>query len=103
MLIDPTPATIAATGEMNLRRQIDKSVSRALVDADYARLLLSDPTVVLEDQGCPLQQYKALRSIRADTLFDLAQQALALFWAVGPSREHLDQEESLQLATAAAR
>ena len=94
------PASLAHISEKELRRQIDRSVSRALVDDDYARLLLSDPTVVLEDRGCPPQQYKSLRTIRASTLLDFARQAQCLFWSVdaGP----VAQEDQRQLAAAAA-
>ena len=61
--------------DKELRRHIDRSVSRALVDGEYARLLLTDPTVVLEDHECPPQQYLSLLSIQADTLLDFARQA----------------------------
>jgi hypothetical protein len=71
-------------GEKDLRRQIDKCVSQALVDADYAKALLSDPTTVLGDRDCPPQQYLSLRSINASTLLEFAQQARELFWAVDP-------------------
>lgn len=71
------PAQLAAR---DLQRQIDRSVSRALVDHEYARHLLADPTVLLEDRGCSPQQYLHLRSIRAESLPDFARQAHALFW-----------------------
>jgi hypothetical protein len=71
-------------GEKDLRRQIDKCVSEALFDADYARTLLSDPTTVLGDRDCPPQQYLSLRSINASTLLEFAQQARDLFWVVDP-------------------
>lgn len=71
--------------EKDLRRQIDRSVSRALVDGEYARLLLVDPTVVLEDHGCPPQHYLSLRSIQATSLLDFASQAYGLFWAIETS------------------
>src|SRR5579862_5752468 len=87
-------------GENDLRRQIDRSVSRALVDRDFERLLLTDPTVVLEDHGCPPQQYRSLRSIRATDLSDFARQAQQLFWIVDakPART----EDHLRFAAAAA-
>jgi hypothetical protein len=88
--------------ERDLRRQIDRSVSRALVDGEYARLLLADPTMVLEDHECPPQQYLSLMSIEASTLLDFARQAQALFWAFQPSNEEaLVGEDSLPLAAAA--
>jgi hypothetical protein len=103
MLLDTKPCSVTVIGEKDLRRQIDRSVSRALVDGEYARLLLTDPTVVLEDRGCPPQQYKSLRSIHAGNLLDFAQQAQALFWATGPLTQNHDQEDQLPLAAAAAR
>jgi len=92
----------AHIGERNLRRQIDRSVSRALVDGEYARLLLTDPTVALEDHGCAPQQYRSLRSIRATDLVDFARQAQALFWIV-ESQTTTHQEDQLPLAVAATR
>src|SRR5436853_7921094 len=59
-MIETQVPTLAHVSEKELRRQIDRTVSRALVDDDFARLLLADPTVVLEDLGCPPQQYKSL-------------------------------------------
>jgi hypothetical protein len=103
MLDTTKPDSLSVIGEKDLRRQIDRSVSRALFDGDYARLLLSDPTVVLEDRGCPPQQYRWLRSIDADTLPDFARQAKALFWSAEPIRTALPQEELVSLAAAAAR
>jgi hypothetical protein len=100
-MIETQMPTLAQISEKELRRQIDRSVSRALVDDDFARLLLSDPTVVLEDRGCPPQQYKSLRTIRASSLFDFACQAQRLFWAV--ETLPLPQEDQRQLAAAAAR
>lgn len=96
---DVSPALI---GEKDLRRQIDRSVSRALVDGEYARLLLTDPTVALEDHGCAPQQYRSLRSIRATDLVDFARQAQALFWIVEP-HPTTNQEDQLPLAVAATR
>jgi hypothetical protein len=101
MLIDTRPATISAIGEKDLRHQIDRSVSRALFDGEYARLLLSDPTVVLEDRGCTPQQLKSLRSISASNVFDFAQQAQDLFWAVERTYQTDEQEDALPLAAAA--
>jgi len=84
-----------------LRRQIDRSVSRALVDGEYAKLLLADPTIVLEDDACPPQQYLSLLSIQANTLLDFARQAQALFWAIKPDKPELLEEDALPLAAAA--
>jgi hypothetical protein len=103
-MIEPrVPASIAVIGEKDLRRQIDRSVSRALVDRQYARLLLSDPTVVLEDHGCPPQQYLWLRAIRAGNLSDFARQALAHFWAGEPSTIAPAEEDRVLLAASAVR
>jgi hypothetical protein len=88
--------------DKELRRHIDRAVSRALVDREYARLLLSDPTVVLEDHGCPPQQYLSLLSIQASTLLDFARQAQALFWAIKPDKQELMEEDALPLAAAAS-
>jgi hypothetical protein len=95
------PGNISVVGEKDLRRQIDRSVTRALVDGLYADLLLSDPTVVLEDHGCSPQQYKALRGIHATSLLDFATQATAIFWSVEPHLKPLPQEDQLPLAAAA--
>src|ERR687885_620672 len=101
-MIDHCPASPVLIGEKDLRRQIDRSVSRALVDDEYARLLLTDPTVALEDHGCAPQQYRSLRSIQATNLVDFARQARALFWIVEPHHP-TTQEAPLQLAAAATR
>jgi hypothetical protein len=98
-MIDHCPASPVLIGEKDLRRQIDRSVSRALVDDEFARLLLTDPTVALEDHGCAPQQYRSLRSIRATDLVDFARQAQALFWIVEPQSS--TQDDQLQLAAAA--
>jgi hypothetical protein len=98
-MIDDRPSSPVLIGEKDLRRQIDRSVSRALVDNEYARLLLTDPTVALEDRGCAPQQYRSLRSIRATDLVDFARQAQALFWIVEPQQS--SPEDQLQLAAAA--
>jgi hypothetical protein len=87
-------------GEKDLRRQIDRSVSRALVDGEFARVLLTDPTVALEDSGCAPQQYRSLRSICATDLVDFARQAQALFWIVEPHPSV--QEDQLPLVAAAS-
>jgi hypothetical protein len=63
-----------------LRQRIDSSLSRALFDRDYERLLLADPTIVLGQHGCTPQQYLQLRGIRARDIHEFACQAEALFW-----------------------
>jgi hypothetical protein len=78
--------------EKQLRRQIDRSVSRALVDSEYARRLLSDPTIALERSGCPPQQFKSLRGIHAVDVFDFARQAQAVFWQVEASPAYLEDQ-----------
>jgi hypothetical protein len=104
MIATVDPRSVSLFSERDLRRQIDRSVSRALVDSEYATLLLSDPTVVLEDHGCPPQQYVRLRSIAASDLSDFARQALAHFWAAEPSRTGMAAEDpGVGLAAAAAR
>jgi hypothetical protein len=88
--------------EKDLRRHIDRAVSRALVDGEYAELLLHDPTLVLDDLECPGQQYLSLLSIQATTLLDFARQAQALFWAFEhPTAELIEEEDALPLAAAA--
>jgi hypothetical protein len=88
----------SAMADKDLRRQIDRSVSRALVDREYAQLLLDDPTVALEQHGCAPQQYLLLRNIRAIDLIDFARQAQALFWAFEP--QPVCREDRLLAATA---
>ena len=100
MLDTQAPAAISQISEKELRRQINRSVSRALVDREYARLLLADPTVVLEDRGCPPQQYRSLQTINAGSLLDFARQARRLFWAVDATP--VPQEDQRPLAAAAA-
>ena len=100
MIDTQLPATVSQISERELRRQIDRSVSRALVDGEYARLLLEDPTIVLEDRGCPPQQYRSLQTIKARTLLDFAHQARRLFWAVDALPAN--QEDQRTLAAAAA-
>lgn len=99
MLDSTVPLTLSA--EKWLRRQIDRSVSRALVDREYATLLLSDPTVALEERGCSPQQFKSLRGIQATNLADFARQAQALFWLVERSPASSALEAELPLAAAA--
>jgi hypothetical protein len=95
MLETPSPV---AVGERELRRQIDRSLSRALVDHEFAKSLLADPTVALDNRGCTPQQYLELRSIKAGNITDFARQAVNLFWEERYPRFHEEQV----LATAAA-
>jgi hypothetical protein len=81
-----------------VRKQIDRSISRALIDGEYQRLLLSDPTVALEDCGCSRQQFNSLRSIDALDLDDFARQARALFWLGEPTPSRLEVTLSLVAA-----
>jgi hypothetical protein len=92
--------TFTRSPEAELKKQIDRSVSRALFDREYAARLLTDPTIALGDSGCPPHQFKTLRSIHAIDLVDFARQAHALFWRVEPKSSYL--EEQLPLAAAAA-
>ena len=104
MLLDTLAPAPSVIGDKDLRRQINRSVSRALVDGDYATLLLTDPTVVLEDRGCTYQQRTTLLSINASDLLDFARQAQGLFWASDSLRlrNPIPQEDQLPLAVAAA-
>jgi hypothetical protein len=74
--------------ERTLRQRIDSSLSRALCDREYARLLLADPTIVLGQHGCAPQQFLELRGIHAHDIREFASQAEALFWPAsdGPAR-----------------
>jgi len=67
-------------GEQDLRRLIDRSVSRAMFDSAFATRLLADPTMVLGDTGCTPQQRRDLRTIRARTVLEFAERARELFW-----------------------
>ena len=109
-MLAQAPTSVAMVNEKVLRRQIDRAVSRAVFDREYASLLLSDPTVVLEDRGCPPKQYLSLRSIQANDLVDFARQAQALFWIAEPlafhpslDLRHFQYKEQLPLAAVAAR
>jgi hypothetical protein len=95
------PASLPLSPDRELRRHIDRCVSRALVDGNYARRLLNDPTVAVENHGCPPQHFKSLRNIHAIDLLDFAHQAYALFWGVEATSPYL--EEQLPLAAAASR
>ena len=88
----------AIAPEPSLRRQIDRSVTRALFDRDYEQRLLTDPTIALEDSGCPPQQFKSLRSIHAIDLDDFARQAYALFWQMESNSSYLEDELPLAAA-----
>jgi hypothetical protein len=103
-----SPATVSLLSEKDLRRQIDHAVSRALFDRDYASELLANPTIALEDHGCPPQQYLSLRGIQASDVVDFAHQARARFWIEPLARQprltlrDLNQEEQRPLVAAAA-
>jgi hypothetical protein len=97
-LLLEAPSALAVS-ERELRRQIDRSVSRALVDQEFAKHLLADPTVALGDRGCTPQQYIQLRSIQAGNVTDFARQAVNLFWEERYPRFH--EEQVQQLAAAA--
>jgi hypothetical protein len=99
LLLSERTAGLASGSDRVLRRQIDRSVSRALCDRDFAERLLTDPTIALQDSGCPPQQYKSLRSIQAIDVVDFARQAHALFWGSETTRSYL--EEQLPLAAGA--
>ena len=87
-MLDHAPTSLSMLGKKDLRRHIDRAVSRALVDGEYASVLLADPAVALQDRDCPPQQYLSLLSIRATDLVDFARQARALFWSVEPLAFH---------------
>lgn len=93
-----TASNTQGTSEHELRRLIDRSLSRALFDSAYATQLLADPTVALVDSGCTPQQRRDLRSIRARTLREFAEQAEELFW-IGPLQ--CIHARDIQLAAAA--
>jgi hypothetical protein len=94
MMTAPNPVL---DSERELRQQIDRSLSRALFDTEFASMLLADPAVALGDNGCTPQQRRDLLNIRANSLLEFALQARALFWL---SEQHYRDEVSL--ATAAA-
>ena len=94
-MFNSSELSLSESTERELRRQIDRSVSRALVDPDYARDLLADPTLLLEDRGCPPQHFLHLRSIRAASLTDFARQAEALFWLGRQPRFDEDQQSAI--------
>ncbi|HEY3060318.1 MAG TPA: hypothetical protein VGL99_15265 [Chloroflexota bacterium] len=86
------------TSEHELRRQIDRSLSRALFDRTFAEQLLTDPAAVLGD-GCTPQQQRSLLNIRATSLRDFARQAQVLFWL---QLDEPSYEEDMALPAAAA-
>ena len=107
-MLAQAPAAVSLLSEKDLRRQIDRALSRALFDREYACVLLADPTVALEDHGCPPQQYLSLRGIQARDLTEFAQQARARFWIEPLARQphltlrDLNQEEQRPLVAAVA-
>ncbi len=102
MTIDANPLSVAHLGEQDLRRQINRSVGRALTDRDYATLLLADPTLVLEDRGCAPQHYRLLRTIKANDLEDFAHQAYSLFWSREAASRSIPQQDATPLTAAAS-
>jgi hypothetical protein len=84
-------------GEHELRRLIDRSVSRALFDSAFATRMLADPTVVLGDTGCTPQQRRDLRTIRARTVLEFAERARELFW-LAPLDRVYEQDVALTAA-----
>src|SRR5437016_4933787 len=96
-MLAQAPAPVSMITEKDLRRQIDRALSRALFDREYATVLLADPTVALEDHGCPPQQYLSLRGIQARDLVEFAHEARARFWIEPAPRQltlrDLNQEE----------
>jgi hypothetical protein len=87
--------------EQDLRRQIDRSVSRALADGDFAKQLLTNPALALQDRGCSPQQRHSLLGIRATDLTDFARQVHALFWMV--ELEPVSKPQEFRLAAVARR
>ncbi len=94
------PPTLTRSPAIELQKKIDRSVSRALFDHDYAAQLLTDPTIALADSGCPPQQYRRLHSIHAVDVLDFARQVYALFWSDKPKSSY--REEHLSLVAGAA-
>lgn len=88
--------------DRDLRRQIDRCIGRALFDKEYAHVLLSDPTTVLDGSNCMAQDYLSLQSIEAGSLIDFAEQAQALFWLRFPPprrpRSQVAQPSGLRIA-----
>jgi hypothetical protein len=74
-----SPTTGRRLGDMELRRQINRCVSRALVDREYARHLLINPALALEGRASSDEQLRCLLSIHASDLTDFARQAQAVF------------------------
>jgi len=107
-MLAQAPAAVSLISEKDLRRQIDRAVSRAMFDGEFASVLLADPTVALEDHGCPPQQYLSLRGIEARDLVEFAHEARARFWIEPATRQpHLtlrdfNQEEPRPLVAAVA-
>jgi len=82
--------TMHQVGEYELRRLIDRSVSRAMFDHAFATRMLADPTVVLGETGCTPQQRRDLRTIRARTVLEFAERARELFWLAPLDRVYQD-------------
>lgn len=63
-----------------LRPQLDRAISRALVDPPFAQRLLANPVLAVADSGCSPQHQLELRQVRARTLRELASRLESLFW-----------------------
>jgi hypothetical protein len=98
-MVSDAPSLVELS-ERELRRQIDHSVLKAMLDSEFARNLLADPTLALDQRGCSPQQYRELRSINASNLTDFAQQAVARFWFDPRPFEQEDQQFPLVAAAA---
>src|SRR5258708_14158075 len=107
-MLAQSPTTVSMLSEKDLRHQIDRAVWGALSERDYASELLANPTIALEDRGCPPQEYLSLRGIQASDVVDFAYQARARFWIEPIARQprltlrDLNQEEQRPLVAAAA-
>jgi hypothetical protein len=74
-----TEALARRLADRELRRHLNRSVSRALVDRESAWGLLINPALAVEDHGCSAEQLRSLLSIHASDLTDFARQAQAVF------------------------
>jgi hypothetical protein len=100
MLLETMTLAPSSTNDRVQQRQIDRSICKALTDGEFARQMFSNPTVVLEDVGCTLSQYRSLRSVRATTVNDFARQVHHIFWPIETMPSLLTRQE---LPLAAAR
>jgi hypothetical protein len=63
--------------ERELRQRLNRAIGRALVDYEYAAVLLANPARSVDAEG--------LDAIHPSSLRDLACQAMDLFWHVSSS------------------